>query len=87
MNWFHLALLLFGMVSGNLGAVLLPAFNLGLFWNSLLGLLGAAIVVFGPLLLKIDPFTSWYIRALVAGAMGMILTLVAGALVEMRYRG
>jgi len=80
------SMILIGMVCGNLGAVLLRPFNLGLWWNSVAGALGGAAVVYGPAYLGVDPVGPWYIALLAAGGAGLVLMLLCGALMALAYR-
>jgi len=86
MTGLDVASLLIGVVWGNLGAVLIPPFNLGLFWNSVTGVLGAGAIVYVrgvPGLLKLDP---WYVDIAVASMAALVTMLMIGALVALRYR-
>ena len=82
-----IACTLFGMLCGNLGAVVVKPFNLGLFWNSLIGGIGGIAVGFLPVLLGQDLLKQWYADLLASGAAGMALMLIIGGLVALRYRG
>lgn len=85
MGGFALSQLLIGALCGNFGAVLVRALNLGLFWNSVLGLIGGGAVAFGPGWLDLALDWPWYLGLLAAGGGGMALMLIAGALVAWRY--
>ena len=78
--------ILFGIICGNLGAVLLRGFNLGLWWNSVLGALGAAIVVFGPRLFDAGFAPGWMLTLPAAGLAGLVLMVLVGGLVALRHR-
>lgn len=86
MTGLQIAAILFGILCGNMGAVILSSLNLGLFWNSIFGGIGAAIVAFAPIYLAVDIFDTWYSFLLTSGVVGLCLMLVAGALVSVRYR-
>jgi len=86
MNGYHLAMILLGTICGNLGAVILPSANLGLFWNTILGICGASGVIFAPYILGYDPFGPWYVQFLSAGLAGSLATILIGGLNELRFR-
>jgi len=97
MTGYEIALLLIGMLCGNLGAVVAQPLNLGLFWNSVTGGLGAMLVHFAPQYMGRAYFgmlpdaisypllNSWPFEFLAAGAVGMAVMLVCGAVVALAY--
>ena len=86
MGGFEIAALLIGALCGNVAAVVAKPVNLGLFWNSLLGALGAGGVLWLPERLGLPPFAQWSHEFLAAGGAGFLLVLLAGGLVELWYR-
>lgn len=86
MTGFEIALILIGIVCGNLGAVLIPPLNIGLWWNSVSGAGGALVFAFVPKLLRLnlDPF--WAFDFIAAGLSGMLTMLLIGAIVALLYR-
>jgi len=86
MSGFALALTLFGIVCGNLGAVLVKPLNLGLWWNSVAGALGGAAVTYAPLILGPMAVHPWYYELMAAGGAGLAVMILCGALVALRYR-
>jgi len=82
----EIALTLTGMLAGNLGAVVVKQFNIGLFWNSVVGGLGAALVGFGPKFAGFPHFDDWSLEFLAAFGTGFGLMLIAGGLTELAYR-
>ena len=80
------SMFLIGILCGNLGAAIVPPFNLGLWWNSVCGAVGAAIVAFGPDLIGISPITPWYYSLLVTGAAGGGAMILCGGLAALKYR-
>ncbi len=82
-----IATVLAGMVAGNLGAVLMKAFNIGLFWNSIAGGAGGLAIALIPVALGRDFIEPWYYDLLAAGAAGAAVMLVSGGLVALRFRG
>jgi uncharacterized membrane protein YeaQ/YmgE (transglycosylase-associated protein family) len=85
MGAFEIACLLIGAVCGNLCAALLPPVNLGLIWNTVAGLAGAAAYVFALPLAGIAPFGFWIYDYLAAGVAGLAVVFVAGGVVEYLY--
>lgn len=86
MGGFEIAALMIGALCGNVGAVLVRPFNLGLFWNGVTGALGAAGVLWLPELLGLPTFGQWSYEFLAAGGAGLALMLLTGGLVELWYR-
>lgn len=86
MGLFEVTCLLIGAVCGNLGAVLVPSFNLGLFWNTVLGSVGAYAGLRLLPHVEIDRVGHWTTDFLAAGASGMTVMLIAGGIVELVYR-
>ena len=86
MGGFAIASILFGMICGNLGAVIFRPLNLGLFWNTLLGGLGAAIAIEAQNHVQIGFAGIWYFDLMTAGLAGILLYLLAGLLMAFFYR-
>lgn len=86
MGFFEIGVLVYGALCGNLAAVVFRAFNLGLFWNIVAGAAGSALVTFGPGFWDAEFTGPWYAEFALSGATAMLVMLLAGALVEMRYR-
>jgi len=87
MTGFEIACVLIGMVCGNLGAVLVRPFNIGLWWNTVWGGIGAALMAYVPQNLGLDFFDFWAFDFMAAGGAGMALMVIVGGLTELRYRG
>ncbi|MFQ5437268.1 MAG: hypothetical protein ACE5DK_00380 [Paracoccaceae bacterium] len=87
MSGFEIAGLLIGIVCGNLGAVVVKPFNLGLWWNSVCGAAGAAGYLYLPAIAAVRPSGFWVYDFLGAAGGGLGLMMVAGALVALWYRG
>ncbi|NOX39257.1 MAG: hypothetical protein GXP05_01710 [Alphaproteobacteria bacterium] len=86
MGGFEIALVLIGIVCGNLGAVLVRPLNLGLFWNSIWGGLGAAAYIYCQAWFALPVPDFWGYGFLAAGGSGMIAMLLVGGLVALRFR-
>ncbi len=82
MGLFEIASLLIGAVCGNLCAVLFPPVNLGLVWNTVLGLVGAGGYLFALPVIGVAQFGFWIYDYVAAGMAGLALVLVIGGLVE-----
>jgi uncharacterized membrane protein YeaQ/YmgE (transglycosylase-associated protein family) len=87
MTGFEISAILIGIVCGNFGAVVVKPFNLGLFWNSIAGALGAGATLYLPPRLGFDLFDQWSYDFLAAAGAGMLVMLVAGGLTALRFRG
>lgn len=85
MTGLEISALLIGMISGNLGAVIFPPLNIGLFWNTVWGALGAAILLFVDTQFSVVP-DLWYAIFLASAGAGMAGMVLAGIVTEMRYR-
>lgn len=83
---FTIAALLIGVVCGNLGAVVAPPVNLGLWWNSVFGAVGAAGYLWLPDLAGYASFGYWVHDFIAAGAAGFALVAVLGTLVALWSR-
>lgn len=81
-----LAAILIGILCGNLGAVIVKPFNIGLFWNSVTGIIGALAITWGQDWLGIDLFAHWSYDMLASSAAAVAVMLLAGGLVAFRYR-
>lgn len=86
MSGFVIGVTLYGILCGNLAAVVFRAFNVGLFWNSVTGAAGSLLVSFGPGFWNAEFAGPWYAEFTLSGATAMLVMLLAGALVELRYR-
>jgi uncharacterized membrane protein YeaQ/YmgE (transglycosylase-associated protein family) len=82
-----LSAIFIGILCGNLGAVIVKPFNIGLFWNSITGIIGALAVIEGQDWLGIDLFPHWSHDMLAASAAAVGVMLLAGGAVAFRYRG
>ncbi|MFT4716945.1 MAG: putative membrane protein YeaQ/YmgE (transglycosylase-associated protein family) [Paracoccaceae bacterium] len=78
--------ILIGILCGNLGAVLFKQLNIGLFWNSITGVIGALGITLGQGWLSVDLFPHWSHDMLAAGGAAVVVMLLAGGAVAMRYR-
>ncbi len=78
--------ILIGLLAGNLAAVLVPRINLGLLWNSIMGVVGALAVQYAPTTITQMMPAHWAVSLGLQGVAAFLLTLVAGALNEMRFR-
>ncbi len=87
MTGLEIAAILIGIIGGNLGAVVLKPLNIGLFWNSVCGGIGAIAITFAPGWLNTDLFDFWLFDFVAAALAGMGLMIIAGALVALRFRG
>jgi|GEM_PF-1481312 len=90
MGGYEIALVLIGGLCGNLGAVLVPAFNLGLFWNTVLGAAGALAAHFGTgdlvAVHALSALDRWPYGFLFAALSGTGAMLLIGGLVALAYR-
>ncbi len=86
MGGFEIATLLMGALCGNLGAVLIKPFNIGLFWNSVTGGVGAAVVLYLPHFLRFIRYDHWALEFLAASVGGLVLMLIIGGLTALAYR-
>ena len=86
MGWGDVTAILIGLLAGNLAAVLVPRINLGLFWNGITGAVGALAVHYAPVTITHMMPTHWAVSLALQGTAAFLLTLVAGALNEMRFR-
>ncbi len=86
MTGLEIASILLGMICGNLGAVVIKALNVGLFWNTICGLAGASGFILAQRWFGWGMFDFWYYDFLSAGAAGMALMLFAGAMTALRFR-
>jgi hypothetical protein len=86
MGGFEIALVLIGVICGNLGAVLIGPLNLGLVWNSALGGLGAAGFIYGHARFALPFPDFWGYYFLTAGGVGMVSMLLVGGFVAFLYR-
>jgi len=83
----EIACILIGMLCGNLGAVIVTPFNLGLLWNTVIGAIGGAIVGYLPLIVGQDFLSPWYVDLMAASGLSIGLMLIAGGAVAFRFRG
>ncbi len=86
MTGLEIAVVLIGIVGGNFGAVIVKPLNLGLFWNSIIGAVGAASLVIAQRVFYVDLFANWSYDILAAAGVGMALPLTLGAVAEFVYR-
>lgn len=80
------ATILIGILCGNLGAVIVKPFNIGLFWNSITGIIGALGMTLGQDWLDVDLFQHWSHDMLAACAAAVVAMLLAGGLTALRYK-
>jgi uncharacterized membrane protein YeaQ/YmgE (transglycosylase-associated protein family) len=85
MGFFELACLLLGAICGNLAPALVPPVNLGLIWNTALGMVGAAVYAIVLPLLELPTVSYWLYDYLAAGLAGFALVFVLGGVVEFLY--
>ena len=85
MGFFELACLLLGAICGNLAPTLVPPVNLGLIWNTALGMVGAAIYAIVLPIFEVTTFTFWLYHYLAAGLAGFALVFVIGGVTEYLY--
>jgi uncharacterized membrane protein YeaQ/YmgE (transglycosylase-associated protein family) len=81
-----IAAILIGILCGNLGAVIVKQFNIGLFWNSITGIVGALGITLGQTWLEIDLFLHWSHDMLAACAAAVCVMLVIGGLTALYHR-
>ncbi len=86
MGGYEISLVLIGALCGNLGAVILPAVNLGLFWNTALGGGGALLLHLGLHRIIPDVTFHWWAEFLAAGLGAAALVVLCGGVVALAYR-
>lgn len=86
MSGFEITLILIGIVCGNLGAVLIPPVNIGLWWNSVSGATGALAFILAPKFSEISFGYFWAIDFIAAGLCGVVTMLVIGGGLALFYR-
>ncbi len=86
MQWLDMIAIVAGILSANLGAVLVSRVNLGLFANSILGALGAGATILMPAPLHGAIAGHWVLALAAASIAGLVITLLVGVLNELRFR-
>lgn len=83
---FEATMLLVGLLGGNIGAILIKPLNLGLLGNSLAGMAGAGLLLWGPALIIVEINLRFWPHLALSAISGLLAMALCGGLVALRYR-